>query len=345
MILTIFLGIFWLMLVPFGLGIAPSRLLPKEYRMPGMIFAIGYLIMMALFECVYLPALLLHMHFQTLCLIFRLSVGFLSLASVIFGAKEITTYRFPKMNPFMIVFIVMVILQCVARWFQGVTDGDDAYFLGTAVNAYFGNQINNVDPYTGFQTTLDIRHALSPGGIWVAYLANCIKLHPAITAHIVYADIAIILHNIVIYHIGQALLIKDEHKAALFAVFFGLFDIFGHLSYLTPATFFITRTWQGKSVVVNFCIPFALFLMLMLIRDELTVKQWKEKLVLYGILSGCTMLAGFTLATTGLILLPPFILIGAVFVSIYRKKISAMLPAVLACVPVGLMSILFVILK
>jgi len=41
MILTVFLGILWLLVVPFGLGIAPCRFLPKEYRMPG-IFISGY---------------------------------------------------------------------------------------------------------------------------------------------------------------------------------------------------------------------------------------------------------------------------------------------------------------
>ena len=172
MILTVLLGILWLVVVPFGLGVAPCRLLPKEYRMPGMVFAIGYLIMMALFECVYLPALLLHMHFRTLCLIFRLIVGFFSLSSVIYGAKELHTLRMPRISPFLIVFVLAVIAECVARWFQGVTDGDDAYFIGTAVNAYFGNQIYNVNPYTGFESSLDIRHALSAGGLWVAYLAN-----------------------------------------------------------------------------------------------------------------------------------------------------------------------------
>lgn len=344
MTLTVLLGILWLVVVPFGLGVAPCRLLPKEYRMPGMVFAIGYLIMMALFECVYLPALLLHMHFRTLCLIFRLIVGFFSLSSVIYGAKELHTLRMPRISPFLIVFVLAVIAECVARWFQGVTDGDDAYFIGTAVNAYFGNQIYNVNPYTGFESSLDIRHALSAGGIWVAYLANCIRLHPAITAHIVYADIAIILHNIIVYHIGQALFIKEEGKASVFALFFVLFDVFGHISYYTPATFLLIRAWQGKSVVVNFCIPFALFLILMMIRDEMTLRQWKEKVVLYGILSGCVMVAAFGLATTGLLLLPPFTLASAAIAGIYRKRISVVLSAIIACVPVGLMSILFLVL-
>ena len=57
MLTTIFLGILWLLVIPFGLGIFPSKLLKKENRYPGLILVIGYLVMMALFECLYLPAL------------------------------------------------------------------------------------------------------------------------------------------------------------------------------------------------------------------------------------------------------------------------------------------------
>ena len=170
MILKILMGILWLVVIPFGLGILPCRLLQKKYRSPGMIFAVGYLIMMALFECEYLPALFLKANFTTLCLIFRISVGFLSLVSTILGAKGLKDLSFPKWNAFMVIFVIMVGLQCAARCFQGVTDGDDAFFLGTAVTTYFSNKMYLFDPYTGFVTGLDVRHALSPGGIFIAYL-------------------------------------------------------------------------------------------------------------------------------------------------------------------------------
>ena len=341
MILNVVLGILWLIAVPFGLGIFPCSYLQKKYRSPGMIFVVGYLIMMALFECEYLPALFFKADFRTLCLIFRLSAGFLSFSFLLLGWRDIKSLTVPKIHPLFIVFIILVVLQCVARWFQGVTDGDDAFFLGTAVNSYFGNSMYVLDPYTGFETGLDVRHAISPGGVFLAFLSDCIKLHPAITAHIVYADILLILHYIVYYGIGRILFEKKEENAALFACFICVFDVFGNVSFFTGATFLLTRTWQGKSVIANLCIPFAFWLLLLLVKEEETGKQWRQKRLIYGILSACTMLAALTNATTGVLLLPPMFLIGSAAVAIARKKISPVVVSMIAVLPVGILALLY----
>ncbi len=344
MILTIILGILWLILVPFGLGILPCRLLPKKYRSPGMIFALGCLLMMALFECEYLPALFVEMRFQTLCLIFRITVGLLSLISAIIGAPEVKSISFPKWNVFFIVFVLLVVIQCVARWFQGVTDGDDAFFLGTAVNTYYGNYMYVLDPYKGIHTGLDIRHALSPGGVYLAFLSNSIKLHPAITAHIVFADLMLILHYAVFCNIGKVLFVDEDKKASLFACMVCVFDVFGNYSLYTPGTFLITRTWQGKSVIANICIPFAFYLLLLLSKKEETGKMWKEKRLFYGIAAGITMLSSVAMATTGLMLLPPMLFLGAIILSIYRKKWSILLTTLIASIPTLAIGVIFLLL-
>jgi hypothetical protein len=345
MILKILLGILWLVVIPFGLGIFPCRLLQKKYRSPGMIFVAGYLIMMALFECEYLPALFMGMKFTTLCMIFRISVGFLSLASTILGAKNLKDLSYPKWNAFMIIFVVMVGLQCVARWFQGVTDGDDAYFLGTAVTTYFSNTMYKFDPYTGLLTGMDVRHALSPGGVFIAYLSNCMKVHPAITAHIIFADIALILHYIVFYNIGKVLLEDKEKFISLFACFVCVFDVYGAVSLYTPAIFLLTRTWQGKSVIANLCIPFAFLILLLFVRKEETGKQYKHKLAFYSIMTVCVTLAAMAMATTGLMLMPVILFIGAVVTAIYRRKISVLLVTMASLVPIGALGALFMILR
>ena len=309
-----------------------------------MIFAVGYLVMMALFECEYLPALFLGMHFSTLCLIFRITAGLLSLCFAILGAKGLKDLTFPKMNIYFILFLALVTLECVARWFQGVTDGDDAFFLGTAVNSYFGNTMYTLDPYTGFSTGLDVRHALSPGGVFLAYLANCLKLHPAITAHIIFADLMIILHNIVFYRIGTLLFSKEEKYSALFADLVCVFDVFGNISLYTPATFLITRTWQGKSVIANFCIPFAFLLFLIVAEKELTNKQWKKTRAFYALTAAVCCLGAVCMATTGLVLLSGLFVTGSVVLFAIRKKPSVFVATVLALVPVGLIGVLFAIL-
>lgn len=309
-----------------------------------MIFALGCLLMMALFECEYLPALFMGMRFRTLCTVFRITAGLLSLIFAILGAPEWKSLSFPKWNVFFIAFVLLVLLQCVARWFQGVTDGDDAYFIGTAVNTYYGNRMYVLDPYKGFHTGLDIRHALSPGGVYLAFLSNCIKLHPAITAHIVFADLMLIVHYIVFFNIGKVLFDEAKHSS-LFACIICVFDVFGNYSLFTPATFLITRTWQGKSVIANICIPFAVYLLLLLSKKEETGKMWKEKRLFYTIGAAVAMLGSVTMATSGLLLLPPMFLLGAVILSIYRKKWSIIVTTLIASLPSLAVGVLFMVLS
>jgi hypothetical protein len=333
MFTTIFLGILWLLVVPFGLGIFPSKMLKKEYRFPGLILLIGYLIMMGLFECIYLPSLLLGIRFNTLCLLFRLLIGVLTLASVVFGIKDFKTFSLPKKNIWIILFAVLIAVQCVARWFQGVTDGDDAYFLGTALNAYTSNTMYYLDPYTGMATGLDMRHAFSAGGVFLAFLSNCIKLHPAITAHIIYADILLILHYICFYHIGRLLFPDKEENAGLFGCMVCVFDVFGYISIFTPAAFLLTRTWQGKSVIANICIPFVFYLLLLMLREDVTGKQFRTKRLFFAIFSFTVMAASLCMAGTGPTLLLPLLGVGSLVVALHKKKISVFtvtLPALLS---------------
>ncbi len=340
MLTTIILGILWLLVVPFGLGIFPSKMLKKEYRSPGLILLIGYLILMGLFECVYLPFLLLGIRFDMLCLLFRLLSGILSLASVIFGMKDFKSFTLPKKNIWLILFAVLVAVQCVARWFQGVTDGDDAYFLGTALNAYTSKTMYYLDAYTGMATGLDMRHALSAGGIFLAFLSNCIKLHPAITAHIVYADILLILHYICFYHIGRLLFPDKEENAGLFGCMVCVFDVFGYISIFTPAAFLLTRTWQGKSVIANICIPFVFYLLLLMLRDDVTGKQFRTKRLFFAVFSFVVLAASLCMAGTGPTLLLPLLGVGALVVALHRKKISVFA----VTIPTLLFAAVFVVL-
>ena len=345
MLTTIFLGILWLLVIPFGLGIFPSKLLKKENRYPGLILVIGYLVMMALFECLYLPALAAGVKFRTLCLLFRLLIGILSLASAVFGVKDLKSFSLPKKNLWLFVFAAVVVLQCVARWFQGVTDGDDAFFLGTALNAYTSNTMYYLDPYTGMATGLDMRHALSAGGIFLAYLSNSVKLHPTIMAHIVYADILLILHYICFFHIGKLLFPDKEENAGLFGCMVCVFDVFGYISIFTPGAFLLTRTWQGKSVIANLCIPFVFFLLLLMLQEDLTKKQFREKRLFFGALLFATVLAGVCMVGTGPIILLPLIAIGAAVVAAHRKKFSVFAASLPAVVPATAFMILLAIWK
>ena len=54
----------------------------------------------------------------------------------------------------------------------------------------------------------------------------------------------------------------------MFMALMALWQMFGNVSIYTTETFFLTRTWQGKSLAGNFIIPAVFWIFLCLFREE-----------------------------------------------------------------------------
>ncbi|MDE7044556.1 MAG: hypothetical protein K2O97_05995, partial [Acetatifactor sp.] len=63
---------------------------------------------------------------------------------------------------------------------------------------------------------------------------------------------------------GKALFKKIRELLPMFMVLTALWQMFGAVSIYTAETFFLTRTWQGKSFAGNFVIPAVLWVFLCL---------------------------------------------------------------------------------
>ena len=131
-------------------------------------------------------------------------------------------------------------------------DGDDAYYVAQSVITDETNVLYRILPYTGLTTTLDVRHALASLPVWEAYLARVTGIHAAIIAHSVLPLLLIPLTYIVYFRIGQRLFRGQGRKTAAFLIVVGILQIFGNTSIYTNATFFLMRTWQGKSLPVSY---------------------------------------------------------------------------------------------
>ena len=67
----------------------------------------------------------------------------------------------------------------------------------------------------------------------------------------------------------------------MFMLLLGLWQVFGNISLYTTETFFLTRTWQGKSFAGNFVIPAVIWIFLQLYEEEKRLIWW----VLLGVLN------------------------------------------------------------
>ncbi len=341
--IQILAAIFWLLFVPFGCGTVITAKLSKERHTFGQIFLNGYLVMMALFHCLYLVFLLLgSTNFKLLTIVYSCLILVFAVVSLIRGHGLVRNCRQDFCNRealfLRIVFWFMVALQLGMRLTQQISDGDDAFYIATATAAVDSNTMNLIQPYTGVVTPdLDVRHAFSSGPVFLAYLSKVTMIHPAAMAHSVLSLILIVLHYLVVLGMAKVLFPDKKKEQYLLGIVVCLFNVYGFVSIYTAQTFLLTRTWQGKSMFANLFIP-AVFLLLLWMAS---VKK-KDKIPgVYYTVAGIILFGATSTTTLATIVTPFLFMTGALFLAIYHKKFSILLKSALACIPAGIVGILY----
>ena len=317
-IISILQCILYLAFIPFCLGTVISSQIDEKYNTVGNTLVFGFLSELAVFQVLFL---LFYKLDRTLTELTWVSSIILVLASIVFliifiVRKDHKKIKLPKFDLGFGVFALFTIYMIVMRNLQGVNDGDDAFVIGNALTTYTNDVFYKVDYYTGFTITSDSfkRHLLASNPLFIAYLAKVTFIHPAILAHRVLGSFYLLLHNAVIYNISMLLFEKDKAKyRSLFASFVSLLTIWDFHSYLTDSTFFLSRTWQGKSMFCSLGIPVAILLLLM-------IGECKGKK--NSLFAAATVLAVACIAMTpaSIYLLTLFFMVGCICVSVAVKK-------------------------
>lgn len=343
--LSVLLAIVWLLLIPFGCGLWITERLPKERHGFECVLLNGYLVMIAFFQCFYLGFVLAgSISFRWLTIVFGIFIGVLSLCSAWFGRsvfKEcIDKCKNKEAIIIKIIFALLVAAQLVLRLLMQISDGDDAFYIATATATEASGTMNLIQPYTGFFTeNLDIRHAFSSAPIWLAFMSKMTGIHPAIMGHSVLALVLIVLHYLIVLEMGDLFFKENKNQKYLFASVVGLFNVYGYVSIYTAQTFFLTRTWQGKSIFANLFLPFIL-LILLWIGD----KEKKEKISgMYYVLASVVILGATAMTTMGVFVMPFVFMLGTVFLAIYHRNAWMLLKGAAACVPAGIVGILYLL--
>ena len=231
-----------------------------------------------------------------------------------------TAVQNPERLLFWLLFLASVGYQMYMAFAYASFDGDDAYYVVQSVLADQTGVLNRIRPYTGLSTDLDIRHALATLPLWIAYVARMTGIHATIVAHTLLPLIFIPLTYYVFVQIGRKLFSDGSVK---------------NISIYTNETFFLTRTWQGKSVLANLILLVELWLMLELCAREKNRERQEEtgSQLSYWLLLAVNHIAAAMMTSMGAFLTALLFGITALVAAIRYRSWSILWKTALCCIP------------
>lgn len=292
----------WLLAVPVGLGLLFRKLsgkeeLPEDMRTFGVTLLAGYIVMLALLEAVGIPVMLTSVYhgYSRFVLLYVLVLAGGSVAGYLLylkrrkrekaaavgnvpSGKESATgmhsgwllkepFDTWEGRGFLVLFLLLVGFQLYMSFTRASFDGDDAYYVVQSLTAQQIDTLYRIDPNNGMSTPLDARHALALFPIWEAFVGTVCGIHATVVAHSIVPFVLIPLTYLVYYEIGKKLFADRKRQLPVFMALMALWQLFGNVSIYTNETFFLTRTWQGKSFAANVVIPAVFWIFLSLFRS------------------------------------------------------------------------------
>lgn len=351
LILQIGLLLLFMVAVPLGIGAGIAAFVDRQERNAGFMWMAGYLVLLAVFQILSVPLIIKGAHFSTLVLWFAMLCVLLSAAGIgvrLYHMRKRSALRAMKDKAgkreivLWAVFGALLLLQLFMAGYLSFADGDDAYFVTVSTIADGTDTMYFYLPYTGGTTSLDMRHALAPFPLYIAFLARVTGFHAATVAHIVMPVILIPLTYCIYGLIGSRLLKGKRRQLPVFMIFTALLILWGNYSLYTAETFLMTRTRQGKAALGNIMVP-AFFFLAYLVGERLAEKKKVEKslwLLLFCLTAFsclCSTFGGFLTA----------VLFGAfgLCALITYKRWRLLLPLALCLLPAAVYMGMYMMLK
>lgn len=373
----------WLLIVPMLIGILFNGILPVFRRTVGITFILGYLAYFGLFEIIAIPCMLKVTYgafryctkYYMICslifafaglikLLFSLKQEGLSIYSVFPGDTHAGAHELmnPRSDPKMLkldyslesriywgIFFALLLVQMVLSVVLSSFDGDDANYVVESVLAQQADVMNTINPYIGGSTSLDIRHALAVITMWIAFISKASGIHATIVSHSIIPLLIIPFVYLVYVEIGRILFRRRQESIPIFMLVISALMIFGNVSIYTPATFFLTRTWQGKAMVTNLVFPMMFWIFLWLLEDvrkgtEADDRTRLHKIAPWVILGLINMFSGICSSLgiffgTGLIALYSLVLL------IYKRKLSVLVGAFCSTIPNMVYLLIYLVIR
>ena len=336
-------------IVPFLLGTIPVKYMNRFQRTPAMMYLCGWFVSFSVFELVSVPFILLERSFMEVVVIYSLVIMILLVVSVWNGYqviaqlwswkswwKDVAKMSWWTRLGWLVVAILLVIQLIHAVVFE-YYDGDDSYYVAQAVMTNTFDTMYLRDNYTGYIYPLDIRHALSPTPVYIAWMSRISGVHPTIIAHSVLSVAWLVLMYCIYEQIGKRLLAKNKDWIPLFLIFIEVWFLYGNISLYTSETFAMTRTWQGKGLMAGVILP-ALLLSLIYLADQKTrFGNW---------LLFLTVILSAVFATSiAFMLIPTIVGLSAVLIGWQKRSAKTVLLMGAGCLPCILLGFCYLMLR
>ena len=348
-ILFLLLGV-----APMGAGLLMNCIMKKENRSMGMSYISGFLLLMALFQLIAVPIIFIEpWGFPLIIKIFT------SVSTILAGIGIIQTLHMWRNETEIfrkratigslkgiekiqwLLVLLLIAFQIVMAITHASFDGDDAYYVVQSVITDETDTVYRILPYTGLTTSLDMRHSMAVFPIWIAYIARMTGIHATILSHTVLPGILILLTYGIYYEIGRKLFGEKKESLPVYMLVVNFLQIFGNVSIYSGATFFLMRTWQGKSMLVNVVIP-ALFLFLLWLFEGEAGKRNPQKGVWFMLF--ITNIVAAMMSTASVFLNTILLFVMALVLGIQEKKWKVIIPMAICCIPCIVYAMLYVFL-
>ncbi|MDE7246331.1 MAG: hypothetical protein K2N43_00415 [Lachnospiraceae bacterium] len=352
--------IFWLVAVPFCIGMIPANFISPARRSPGFVLLSGYFGMWALFEISAVPAVLWveYDNFKAAAAAFTV-LALLSAAAGLWLMYKNHRDRKPglvcgmkikRLSPAewieWLLFFALLGFQLYKAVAFASFDGDDAYYVVESLIAQESDVMYRILPYTGRPTDLDVRHALAVFPMWVAFVSVRAGVHATVVSHVVMPLELIPLTYLLYFEIARRLFAREtegekdvfqRENLPIFMIIMEMFQIFGNVSIYTNETFFLTRTWQGKAVAGSLVIPALLWVFLLLVeadahKNDISVMRNRTDAGIWILFVFVNMTAGVC-SSIAVFLVCILTALTAFFLAVVQRDIRIILKMGLACVP------------
>ena len=291
MIIKIILLMIWLVIIPLYIGVLFTKKQRTDSNSPFMAYLSGMIALMALFQILYIPMVFLETSLDALIIVWGSVAGLLAFYSLLknrtlkayrsYFIKEIKSY-----TPVMWFVFLFILMQIALFAMTQHMDGDDAFYVGTALEAWKNNNMFQVEPYTGaLYTEFPARYVLSSFAIFTAAYAKISGFHPTIVAHTILPCILVPMAYAIYYLLGKHFFKNNRRAITLFLFFIGMLHSFGYYSVYSMSTFLVQRIWQGKAVLASILIPFLFLLMLKTFKEKGGKGEWI--LVFISVITAC----------------------------------------------------------
>lgn len=278
-IISVLLNMFFLIVLPVCIGNTICYII--KYNISAeKCFVVGHITILAICQLVAVPLIIFKRSFIYVLIILSIIYGLLFLYSVCNkkirkGYAEFLKKKREKKIFDIISFVVMilaVILIVSASILLQHTDADDSRFVVNAVDIIRTNKMMLINPATGIDEGIWVgevaRDVVSPWAVYIAYISKLTGIHPTVMAHLILPIALLIMACVVYWLLAEEIFDKNFVSRCMFVSFLILLNIYGYYSLYGQETFFLTRIWQGKSIVAGIGIPLLILEFFWIYDDE-----------------------------------------------------------------------------